>query len=219
MGKRIIPQNNLLMVRYILLLFLSFSYISTYAQIKLGAQLSPTLSFNRIDDDESLAEFDNNGIGGRLIAGAIVDYMFQENYYFSSGLFFVPKRVGVRNAETNAEEAYRLHYVQLPATAKLFTNEIALDVRLYFQAGFALDFKILEDGLSEDPQFISEFRSVDASLLLGTGAEYQFGYNTILFGGFSYRRGLGNTVRSTDASVGDLIIKNDLFSLDMGIKF
>ncbi|MEM9832006.1 MAG: outer membrane beta-barrel protein [Bacteroidota bacterium] len=207
------------MLRYILLLFFSFSYISTQAQVKLGLQLSPTLSFNRLDDDEALSEFDNDGVGGRLIAGALVDYMFQENYYVSSGLFFVPKRVGIRNRATGTEEAYRLHYIQLPATAKLFTNEIALDVRLYFQAGFALDFKILEDNLSDDPQFIPEFRPVDASLLLATGAEYQLGYSTILFGGFSYRRGLGNVVRSTDATVGDVVIKNDLFSIDMGIKF
>ncbi|MEM8966223.1 MAG: outer membrane beta-barrel protein [Bacteroidota bacterium] len=207
------------MLRYILLLFLSLSYISTFAQVKLGVQLSPTLSFNRLDDDEAATGFDNDGIGGRLVGGAIVDYMLQENYYVSSGLFFVPKRVGVRNIDSGVEEAYRLHYLQLPATMKLFTNEIALDVRLYFQAGFTLDMKILEDNLSEDPQFISEFRPIDASLLLATGAEYQFGYSTILFGGFSYRRGLGNTVRSTDANVGDLVIKNDLFSLDMGIKF
>ncbi|MGB3588779.1 MAG: outer membrane beta-barrel protein [Tunicatimonas sp.] len=207
------------MVRYILLLFFSFSYISAQAQVKIGAQLSPTLSFNRFNDDEALEEFGNSGIGGRLIAGAIVDYMFQENYYLSSGIFFVPKRVGIERVADGREEAYRLHYVQLPATAKLFTNEIALDVRLYFQAGFAIDIKILEDNLSDDPQFVSEFRNLDASLLLGTGAEYQLGYNTILFGGFSYRRGLGNVVRSTDANVGDLVIKNDLFSLDMGIKF
>jgi len=207
------------MVRYILLLFLSFSYIGSQAQVKIGAQLSPTLSFNRLDDDDALEEFGNSGVGGRLIAGAIVDYMFQENYYLSSGIFFIPKRVGIESATDGREEAYRLHYIQLPATAKLFTNEIALDVRLYFQAGFALDIKILEDNLSDDPQFVSEFSPVDASLLLGTGAEYQLGYNTILFGGFSYRRGLGNVVRSTDADVGDLVIKNDLFSLDMGIKF
>ncbi len=219
MGKRIITQNNLLMVRYILLLFLSFSYIGSQAQVKIGAQLSPTLSFNRLDDDDALEEFGNSGVGGRLIAGAIVDYMFQENYYLSSGIFFIPKRVGIESATDGRDEVSRLHYIQLPATAKLFTNEIALDVRLYFQAGFALDIKILEDNLSDDPQFVSEFSPVDASLLLGTGAEYQLGYNTILFGGFSYRRGLGNVVRSTDADVGDLVIKNDLFSLDMGIKF
>lgn len=207
------------MVRYILLLLLSFSYMASEAQIKIGAQLSPSLSFNRLDDDEAAGEFGNSGIGGRLIAGAVVDYMFQENYYVSSGIFFVPKRVGIENLADGREEAYRLHYIQLPATAKLFTNEIALDVRLYFQAGFALDIKILEDNLSEDPQFIGEFSPVDASLLLGTGAEYQLGYNTIVFGGFSYRRGLGNVVRSTDATVGDVVIKNDLFSLDLGIKF
>lgn len=207
------------MTRYILLLLLVLSYIGANAQLKLGIQMSPTLSFNRIDDDEAQMEFTNDGVGGRLVAGAVADYMFQENYYVTSGIFFVPKRVGIKSTADGTEEAYRLHYIQLPAAVKLFTNEIALDVRIYFQAGFTLDFKILEDNLSDDTRFIQDFRAVDSSLLLGTGAEYQLGYSTILFGGFSYRRGLANVVRNTAPDVGDLIIKNDLFSLDLGIKF
>ncbi|MEQ9443808.1 MAG: outer membrane beta-barrel protein [Cyclobacteriaceae bacterium] len=207
------------MIRYILLLFFALSYVDTYAQLKLGVQVSPTLSFNRIDDDDASMGFNSNGIGGRLVAGVIADYMFQENYYFSTGIFFTPKRVGLETSTNPVEEAYRLHYLQVPASIKLFTNEVALDTRVYFQAGFTLDLKILEDNLSETTQYVDSFRPVDTSLLLGTGVEYQYGYSTTLYGGFSYRRGLVNAVRQTDNGAGDLVIKNDLFSLDIGVKF
>ena len=123
--------------------------------------------------------------------------MLRENYFVSSGLFFVPKRVGVRdNATDPVEEAYKLHYLQIPATMKLFTNEVALDTRVYFQGGFTLDIKLKEDKISSEAQYVEDFGFADASLLVATGAEYRYGYNTILFGGFSYRRGFGNVVRN-----------------------
>ena len=102
---------------------------------------------------------------------------------------------------------------------KLFTNEVALDTRIYFQGGFAFDIKLKEDKISSEAEYIQDFGFVDASLLLAAGAEYRYGYNTILFGGFSYRRGFGNVVRNAIGPAGDLVIKNDLFSLDLGIKF
>lgn len=206
------------MKRYILILLFLIGSATAFAQIKVGLQLSPTLSFNRVNDENPNLNFSSDGVGGRIIAGAIVDYMLRENYFVSSGLFFVPKRVGIRdNAADPVEEAYKLHYLQIPATMKLFTNEVALDTRVYFQAGFALDIKLKEDKLSEEVKYVEDFGFADASLLLSTGAEYRYGYNTILFGGFSYRRGFGNVARN--ATVNNLVIKNDLFSLDLGIKF
>ena len=208
------------MKRYALILLLLVSYVTSFAQIKVGVQVSPTLSFNRVSGESGNLDFSSDGIGGRILAGAIVDYMLKENYFVSSGVFFVPKRVGLRDGATQqVEEAYKLHYLQIPATMKLFTNEVALDTRIYFQGGFALDFKLKDDKLSEEVRYVDSFGFADASLLLATGAEYRYGYNTILFGGFSYRRGFGNVVRNAAAPAGDLIIKNDLFSLDLGVKF
>ena len=201
----------------LILLMLSFP---AYSQFELGLQLSPSLSFNRIDDDEATVGLSTNGVGARIIGGVIADFYIRENYYFNTGLFFVPKRVGIEDADNNIEEAYRLHYLQLPATLKLYTNEIALDMRLYFQVGMTLDVKVLEDELSDEVAYVQNFRPIDANVLLGSGVEYRIGYSTTLYGGFSYRRGLVNVVKDQfDPNVGEIIIKNDLLSLDLGVKF
>lgn len=208
------------MKRYILIFFLFLSITTAFAQVKVGVQLSPTLSFNRVSGESDNLNFSGDGVGARILAGALVDYMLRENYFVSTGLFFVPKRVGLRDGATQQiQEAYKLHYLQIPATLKLFTNEVALDTRIYFQGGFALDIKLKEDKLSNETVYVQDFGFADASLLLATGAEYRYGYNTILFGGFSYRRGFGNVVRNQIPAAQDLVIKNDLFSLDLGIKF
>ena len=212
------------MRRYTLIFLFLASSTAGFAQIdfsrvKIGLQISPTLSFNRVDDESADVNFSSDGVGGRMIGGAVLDYMLTDNYFISSGLFFVPKRVGLRNNADEARDRHKLHYLQIPATMKLFTNEVALDTRIYFQAGFTLDIRLLEDNISETVTYVEDFGFVDSSLLLAAGAEYRYGYNTIFFGGFSYRRGLANVVRNEFAPVRDLTVKNDLFSLDLGIKF
>jgi len=191
-----------------------------FSQFELGLQLSPSLSFNRIDDDEATVGLSTDGVGARLMAGVIADIYIRENYYFNTGLFFVPKRVGIEDADNNLREEYRLQYLQLPASLKLYTNEVALDMRIYFQVGLALDIKILEDEVSDDVRYVQDFMPVDLNVMFGSGLEYRIGYSTTLYGGLSYRRGLVNAVRNQfEPNVGDIIVKNDMLSLDLGVKF
>ncbi len=209
-------RKNTIFLALMLLLISS----PAFSQFKLGLQLSPSLTFNRIDDDEATVNLSTDGAGARMMAGVIADFYIRENYYFSTGLFFVPKRVGIEDATNNTEEAYRLHYLQLPATLKLYTNEVALDTRIFFQVGLTLDVKILEDELSDEVTYVQDFRTFDSNVMIGSGVEYRVGYSTTLYGGMSYRRGLVNVVRNQfDPNVGGIIIKNDLLSLDLGIKF
>lgn len=192
------------------------------AQSKIGIKFSPTLSTNRIvNDDDPANSISSNGVGGRIIFGPIVDLFITDNYYFSTGLLYAPKRVGVTVTETGgtrAQEAYKLQYLQLPATLKLFTNELALDTRVYFQLGGLLEVKISDKPQKNNFIYIDRFRPFDVSLHLGSGVEYRLGFNTLLFGGFFYNRGLINVVTRTHNDV-DINIKNDLVGLEVGVKF
>lgn len=209
----------MIMKKTLLIFSLVLFTLPAFSQFKIGLQVSPSLSFNRVND-KAPDNFSSSGLGARLVTGVIVDYNFQENYYVSSGLFFISKRVGLEEEGNGFKETHRLHYLQIPATLKLFTNEIALDTRIYFQVGLTADIKILEDNISDQVEHIADFRPVDSSVLVGTGAEYRFGYNTIVFAGVTYRRGLANVIRNYGNPGADgLILKNDLLSLDLGIKF
>lgn len=195
---------------------------AAHAQTKIGLKFSPTLSTNRIiEDGDTNHTFTSNGVGGRIIFGPVVDLFITDNYYFSTGLLYAPKRVGVTvvptTTQVGVQESYKLQYLQLPATLKLFTNELALDTRVYFQLGGLFEVKINEKA-EEGNLFIEDFRPFDIGLHLGSGVEYRLGYNTLLFGGFFYNRGLVNIVANTQDDV-DVNIKNDLIGLEMGIKF
>lgn len=215
-------------MRKLFLLFFAFLSLQTaYAQSKIGIKFSPTLSTNRINFSSEGGRYsvNPNGVGGRFIFGPVFDLFVTENYYFSTGLLYAPKRIGISVTDTrfpnnSSEQVYQLQYLQLPASLKLFTNELALDTRVYFQIGGSLDAKIASSTKDNyDIQYIDRTRLFDFTVQLGTGVEYRLGYNTLLFGGFFYNRGLVNAVTHTAAEGLDINVKNDLVGLELGVKF
>ncbi|MFW5761728.1 MAG: hypothetical protein ACOCXH_12180 [Cyclobacteriaceae bacterium] len=60
---------------------------------------------------------------------------------------------------------------------------------------------------------------MDGTALIGLGLEHRVGYNTSIFGGFSYSRGLINTVGNHVNLDEAIKNRNDIFSLDFGIFF
>lgn len=214
-------------MRKLFLLFFALLFLQTaYAQSKIGIKFSPTLSTNRINFTSEGGRYSvtPNGVGGRFIFGPIFDLFVTDNYYFSTGLLYAPKRIGISVTDTqspnnSSDQVYRLQYLQLPASLKLFTNELALDTRVYFQIGGSLDVKIASNAKDEYAiQYINRTRFFDFTVQLGTGVEYRLGYNTLLFGGFFYNRGLINAVTRTHEGL-DINVKNDMVGLDLGVKF
>lgn len=197
---------------------LLFSVVSLQAQIKFGLRAAPTLSFNRVEGNSDLNSYNPDGLGLRMQIGPLVDFEFKENHYFSTGLMFATKRVGinVRNAGVERTEDYSLHYLQVPLTLKLFTEEVGLDKKVYFQVGGTLD--VRTRGRSEPNDFIAKFNFMDATALLAVGIEYGFGIDTKLFGGIVYQRGLFNVVNESGTN-DNWTVQNDMLGLEFGITF
>ncbi len=212
------------MRKNILLVLLITLSTSAFSQFKLGFQFSPLLSANRVQLDSDSLDLDSDGTGLRFAFGPIVDIQLTDNYYVSSGILFASKRVGFegtnRTTGTSGTEEYNLQYIQIPISMKLFTNEVSLDKRLYFQFGGNIELNIQEEADSRDNVLVEDFRFFDFSLLAGLGMEYRLGTSTIVFGGISYHRGLVNAVSDQgDGLDDDIILKNDYIGLNFGIKF
>lgn len=193
------------------------------AQSKLGIKFSPTLSTNRIKYEGSDASFSSDGVGGRFVFGPVYDHFLTDNYSFSTGILYAPKRVGLEfkdnaNSANNRTESYNLQYLQIPLTLKLFTNELALDTRVFFQLGGIAEVKINEKPSNKVNPVVERFQFFDVGLHLGAGVEHRLSYNTVLFGGFFYNRGLVNAAAKVPG-YDDLRINNDILGLDLGVKF
>ena len=208
-----------------ILLFI-FLIITTVvqSQVKLGFQIAPTISTNRVNSTTEFFDIGNDGSGLRLALGPIADIQLTDNYFLSTGLLFTSKRAGFEitgdSTNNSITEEYNLQYLQIPLTMKLFTNEVALDKRVFFQFGGTFDFNIQEKSESNENQLVDDFRFFDISLLVGLGLEYQLGTSTIAYSSLSYHRGLINAIREQNVGlIGDVSVINDYFALNFGIKF
>ena len=220
------------MRKILLLIILAISLNSAQAQLQLGLKFSPQLSAGRTTLKDDIRNLEPDNPGFKFALGLVVDYGFAENYFFSTGLTFMPKRVAFQVANedgsslpagTNSFEEYKTQYLQLPITLKLYTNEIQPDMQIFFQVGAAGEVKIYDQPVLEDYNLINEFQIIDASAILAAGLEYKVGLNTVLMGGFSYQRGLVNQFRTLNTENITFqekpTYRNTIISLDVGLKF
>lgn len=203
---------------------------AAFAQWEMGIQLSPTVAFNRVLAPSGF-EFEPMNPKTHFGGGLIADYFFGQNYAFSTGLLYTSKGAGVtykdtRQVQPQRTDEFGIQYLQLPATLKFFTNDIATDTRLYFQAGGSLDFrtsaKVNDKKLDDDDRkYTTHFNLMDVTALFGFGAEKQMGESTKVFGGLSYHRGLIDIDDYYEEQFSNktIEIKNTYVALDLGLKF
>lgn len=219
------------MQKFFLSAFFVFTLVVCEAQTKIGLKFSPTISTNRVNlryesASTDTLDIENNENTFKFSLGVVLDHAFTDTYHFSTGIIYLPKRVGMtilaENGGTypNPEEAYDLQYLQIPLTLKLFTNEILPDLSVFFQVGAAPEIKLYEEPVEEEYRLVEQFSPLDLSAILGGGLEYSAGLNTILFFDVSYQRGLLNTIKSTSVAMpDDFSIRTTSVLIDFGIKF
>ncbi|XOV92563.1 MAG: outer membrane beta-barrel protein [Bacteroidota bacterium] len=220
-------------MRKIFLLVISvIVFSSVNAQLQLGLKFSPQMSIGRTLLTDDVRDFEPDDPGFKFALGLMADFGFAENYFFSTGLTFMPKRVAflISNedgsalpAGVNAFEDYNVQYLQVPITLKLYTNEFQPDMKIFFQVGAAPEVKIYDQPTAEKYNLVDQFQFFDVAAVLGVGTEIKVGLNTALVGGFSYQRGLVNQLRTLNNNginfQEDPSYRNTIVSLDLGIKF
>lgn len=203
-------------MKQILFSFLVLLSMGLWAQTKLGFKFAPVIASNRVTNDS--LTFKENGSSFKLSIGLMVDKPITDTYFFSSGIMYIPKQITFKRDKL-AEE-YKSHYLQIPVSLKLFTNELTPDLKAYLQIGVGLEIKVYDEPLEPGFDAIDSFSPVDLPVILGLGVEFRAGLSTLVFGGITYQRGLINTVSETTIpDLDDLQIRHTIVSLDLGIKF
>lgn len=211
-------------------IFLAF-FIATqhlFGQVKIGINVSPVFGYTRValNSDAKGYDVSSDGVGLGLIGGPELSFYLgkNQNYSIATGIWYSVKRARFTTTmpsslgvDSNRTYNYNLQYLQLPLTFKLYTNEIATDMKLYFQVGSSLDVKIGGKEVGKKEKNTSEFQPIDASIILGAGIKYSLGENTSMLIGLRYSRGFINAVTNPERKY--FKINNDMISLDLGIQF
>ncbi len=211
---------------------------AAFAQVEIGLKISPSISYFR---PSSTSPYNFQGDGGKFSfgGGIFLDYFFGENYAFNTGLFLTGKggtysyqeKIGL-NTYQPVSQKLAIQYLELPATIKLFTNEVSPGTRVYFQVGGSVavpvQARIGGEKYYADPynnyaqtSAGSHVFDIDFNLIGGLGAEYQLGKSTKVLAGISYHHGLIDLDRyfEKERKFDDVAIKNSVFALDLGLKF
>jgi hypothetical protein len=193
------------------------------AQPSLSVKVFPSLSLNRLESESDTLKFRNDGTGLRFGFGLIADLPLTENYYFSTGVSYISKKAGMKYLNVNdistTAEVTNLRYLQIPVSLKLYTNEMSLDTRFYFQVGMLAEFKVGQNEIKRGNMFVDGYNFFDTSLLFGIGAERKIGTTTAAYIGFSYQRGLINVINDTVRFDDEVTLKNSLLAFEAGIRF
>lgn len=210
---------------FLAILFFLFGS-AAWAQTEIGIKASGSIASNRVTVSDRY-NFDKDGSKARFGLGLVIDYFFGENYALGTGLMYNTKGGSVKYATPDTSLVFKndlnIQYLELPVTLKLFTNEVAPDVKIYFQLGGSLNTKLSakvdDKRVINDEKTSKYFSRFEIGALAGAGAEWQLGQNTKVFGGFTYHRGLTNIDSKYKDVFKDISIKNNAVSLDLGLKF
>lgn len=195
----------------------------SHGQTKLGLKLNPAIITQRLTFPDDSSSVKNGPNSFNLSVMLFADIEITQNYFFNTGIGYTSKRMNLeyfqQDGASTESKGYNVQYVQIPATLKLYTNEIALDKKLYFQFGPLIEVAVHNKETNQDVTIIEKFQPVDISLLFAAGLEIQLAPQTAMQLGFNYTRGLINVAKNSSVGAEDMVLKNDLYSIDIAIKF
>ncbi|MFY0591553.1 porin family protein [Roseivirga sp.] len=215
------------MKKYLLsaILMVGLGQLSIAQDYRIGIKLGPTLSLSRTATDGNSSGIERDGSAIKFLIGAFVDLPFKENYHFHTGINFASKtsQISVTDpgvlAGRPVSERYDHEYLQIPLLLKLYTNEVVLDTRAFFNFGMVPELRLNTDNKDNTVDLVNEFNGFDLSGNFGGGLEHSIGVNTRVYGSLNYYIGFLNQIKEQNPLYDELQIKSNLFSLEIGIKF
>jgi len=205
------------------LLVLFISGASLAQDYRIGIKIAPTLSNVRTGSSGS-TDVQRDGTAVKFLLGAFVDMPFKENYFFSGGVNFASKmsKYTATTLGGSVAEEYDHEYVQVPLLLKLYTNEVMLDTKLFFNFGLVPEVRLNttnESTSSNGGPIISEWSNLDLAGNFGGGIERGIGVNTRIFAALNYNIGFINQVQTNLTAFDGIVLKSNLIMLEFGIKF
>ena len=142
-----------------------FTINASCGQTKLGLKLTSSIISQRISNSYDSIDISQGANAFIPTASLFAELPLSRNYYFSTGVGYLSKRVNlvVKNNDDHQSQnkGYNIQYVQLPATLKLYTNEVALDKKIYMQFGPVFEIAVHTKDHQPEIDLIDKIQPVD----------------------------------------------------------
>ena len=206
------------------LLFFNATFAQTENGFKLGLTVHPNFGWLKSD----IANAENDGTKAGFSYGLMGDFLFQENYAFSTGLALttingkLSSSAGGVFMDTDgaeASETLKLQYLEIPAKIKLMTSQ-KNGLKFYGEFGLGNAFNVRAKG---DVKTANESREKESigkkiafyrgSIIIGGGAEIATSGKTTILAGLSFDNGF------TDINKGSGSLKSSYLGINVGVFF
>jgi len=213
------------MKKILLFIALLFTVIITKAQdeessnFKLGLTVHPTFGWIKSD----VQNVKNDGMRMGFSYGLIGDFLFADNYAFSTGLMLstINGQTETTTGTTTNKNVYKLQYLEIPAKIKLLTNDIN-GIRYFGEFGLGNGFNVrakqdvksnVASEVRDNEDIGSRIGFYRGSIILGGGAEISTSGKTRILAGLTFDNGF------TDIQKGSGTLKNSYIGLNFGVFF
>lgn len=213
------------MKKILLFALLLFAGIVSKAQyeegtrFKLGLTAHPTVGWIKSD----IQNIKNDGVRLGFSYGLLGDFLFADNYAFSTGLMLstINGKTETIDGSRNDKNIYKLQYLEIPLKIKLLTKDIH-GIRYFGEFGLGNGFNVRakQDVKSTEPTAVQNDQDIHknigfyrGSIIIGGGAEISTSGKTRIFTGLTFDNGF------TDIKKGSGTLKNSNIGLNFGVFF
>lgn len=205
-------------ISFVVLILLASNILANDFGFRFGLKFSPNFAWFRTET----RFYENDGVGLGYSYGLIIDYEFAENYAITTGLNIIqtggkmtyPWQEHIEGSlvQFDKHRDHRYRHLEIPLALKLRTVEVGY-ITYYGKFGVGLGF-LTSAFADEELRFTDrpkEFEpTVDindetsffrAGLLIGAGAEYNFGGLTSLLFGITFHNGFSNVLEYRNDAV------------------
>lgn len=205
--------------------------ISVYSQdkplesknFKLGLTAHPNFGYIKSD----VQNVKSNGLRAGFTYGLLGDFLFADNYSFSTGLLLSTINGQTEQSTTamnsgNLQTVYKLQYIEIPLKIKLFTNQNN-GMRFFGEFGLGnginvrakSDINNLSNNVSIKNQDINkDISKYRGSIIIGAGSEFNLSGKTNASVGLSFDNGF-TSIRSMENGK----LKNSYIGLNLSVFF
>ncbi len=216
-------MKNFLITTILVILFVETSK-AQIEEYRIGITVGPSVSYVRTATESASTNIDRESSELKFLLGAFVDIQFKENYFFHTGVNFATRSTKINVTDpvffsgNRIAAEYDHEYLQIPLLLKLYTNEVTLDTKVFFNLGLVPEVRL--NTSSNNVAAVTEFQHLDLTGNFGGGLERAIGIQTSLFAAINYNIGFLNQVKEQSPALSDeIVIKNNLIALEFGIKF
>ncbi len=179
--------------------------------------IAPAFTYQRLYSKPNNHPFTSDNIAFRCFLGFTYDYFLRKNYYFNTGFLYRFHQIFLQKKKNQPAEIYQLQYLQVPLLLKAYIFKVQ-NKCFFVNIGpvVALNTHFNYDQKGATIAKVALFELAGTTFF---GFEHPINRSTSVYAALQYQLGFTNISPTLQIQHHRLYLKNNFWSIHLGIKF